>query len=132
MVQIPSALTLSAPNTILTTAGQTVQVTVTAHFSDGSTQDVSAGSSGTSYVISNPTVAMISPNGLVTAVTSGTVIVSATHEGALGLLRMQVTLSGGDTDKDGIPDDVEIANDLNPNDPTDGFADFDGDGLTPR
>lgn len=118
VVQIPSSLTLSAPNTTLTTAGETVQVTGTARFPDGSTQDVSAGSTGTNYVIRNPMVATISPNGLVTAVTSGTVIVSATQEGALGLLRMQVTLSGGDTDRDGIPDDIETANGLNPNDPT--------------
>ncbi|HEY2251869.1 MAG TPA: hypothetical protein VGH74_12440, partial [Planctomycetaceae bacterium] len=35
-----------------------------------------------------------------------------------------------DTDNDGIPDDWEIANGLNPNDPTDAGKDSDGDGLT--
>ena len=130
VAQILSSLTLSAPTTQLTTAGATAQLTVTAKFPDGSTKDVSAGSTGTSYTNSNAKVATVSPDGLVTAVSSGTVIISALNEGALGLIRMQVTLSGGDSDGDGIPDDVETANGLNPNDPTDGFADLDGDGLT--
>lgn len=127
---IPDSLTITTPTPTLTSAGAAAQLTVTARFPDGSTQDVSAGSTGTNYVISNLAVATISPDGLVTAVTSGTVIVSALHEGALGLLRLQIALTGGDSDGDGIPDDIETANGLNPNDPTDGFADLDGDGLT--
>ena len=130
VVQIPASLTLAAPKTTLTTAGETAQVTVTARFPDGSTQDVSARSTGTSYTNSSTRVATVSSDGLVTALSSGTVIVSALHEGALGLIQIRVTLSGGDVDGDGIPDDIETANGLNPNDPTDGFADFDGDGLT--
>ncbi|MBI3027318.1 hypothetical protein HYY70_04330 [Candidatus Woesearchaeota archaeon] len=35
-----------------------------------------------------------------------------------------------DSDGDGIPDDWEIQNGLNPNDPNDAALDFDGDGLT--
>lgn len=127
---IPSSLTLSGPTTPLTTAGATAQLTVTAKFPDGSTKNVTAASAGTSYTNSNPKVATVSSNGLVTAVSSGTVIISALNEGALGLIRIQVALFGGDSDGDGIPDDVETQNGLNPNDPTDGFADFDGDGLT--
>lgn len=130
LMPIPSSLTLSAPTSTLTTAGATAQLTVTAKYPDGSTKNVSAASAGTSYTNSNPKVATVSSNGLVTAVSSGTVIISALNEGALGLIRIQVVLSGGDTDGDGIPDDVERDNGLNPNDPTDGFADFDNDGLT--
>jgi hypothetical protein len=46
--------------------------------------------------------------------------------------RSQGTLAGAvlDSDGDGIPDSVEIANGLNPNDPTDAAGDLDGDGLT--
>lgn len=123
---IPSSLSLSAPRTTLTTAGETVQVTVTARFPDGSTQDVSAGSTGTNYVISNPAVATISPDGLVTAVASGTVIISALHEGALGLLRLQVILAGGDSDGDGLTNKQELIDygtNLN-------LTDTDGDGLS--
>ena len=71
----------------------------------------------------------MSDNGLVTAVSSGTVLVSAINEGALGLLQIQVVLSG-DSDGDGIPDDVELSLGLNPNNPNDALKDSDGDGLT--
>ena len=36
----------------------------------------------------------------------------------------------GDVDRDGLPDDFELANDLNPDDPSDAGQDPDGDGLT--
>src|SRR5262249_30349317 len=84
---IPSSLSVDAPTTTLSTAGATAQLTVTARFPDGSTKNVSASSTGTNYTISNPRVATISADGLVTAVASGTVIVSAINEGALGLIR---------------------------------------------
>ncbi|MGH8103884.1 MAG: Ig-like domain-containing protein, partial [bacterium] len=130
LTPIPTALRVTAPSTTLTAAGATVQLSVIATLSDGSTRDATAASAGTNYTISNSAVATVSPSGVVTAVSSGTVIVSVTHEGVLGLIRLQTALSGGDTDRDGIPDDIEQANGLNPNDPVDGFLDADGDGLT--
>ena len=126
---IPESLTVSAPSTTLPSQGATVQLAVTANFPGGTTTDVTAGGAGTNYTVSNPAIATVSPDGLVTAVSSGTVLLSAMNEGALGLLQIQVVLSG-DSDGDGIPDDVELANGLNPNNPVDALEDFDNDGLT--
>lgn len=129
MDPIPSSLTLSALTTTLTQVGATAQLTVVATYPGGSTRNVTTQSTGTSYTISNPGIASISPVGVVIARSSGTVLVSAMNEGALGLVRIQVTLTG-DSDGDGIPDDVELANGLNPNDPIDALEDADGDGLS--
>jgi hypothetical protein len=127
---VPASLTLTTPTTTLITAGATTQLSVTATLPGGNTRDVTAANSGTSYTTSNRAVATVSADGLITAVASGSVIVSALNEGALGLLRIQVVLTGGDTDGDGIPGDVELANGLNPNDPADASQDADNDGLT--
>lgn len=126
---IPVSIALQAPSTTLTQVGATVQLTVTATYAGGQTQNVTAGSTGTEYNVSNSAVALVSVNGLVTAVASGTVLLSAVHDGVLGLLRVQVVL-GGDQDGDGIPDDLEIANGLSPTDPVDAEEDIDRDGLT--
>jgi len=126
---VPVSLQLTATQTTLPNAGATAQLTATAVFSDGSTRNVSSLATGTSFVSSNPSVASVDGNGLVTAVSSGNVIITASNEGALALLRVMVN-SVLDTDGDGIPDDYELRNGLNPYDPTDASSDADHDGLT--
>ena len=118
-------------NSLLSAPGQTNQLTVVATFPDTSTKDVTASAEGTNYTSSNPAIATVSQEGLVTAASSGTVLISALNEGALGLMTFRLILSA-DADEDGIPDDLELANGLDPNNAVDALEDFDIDGLTNR
>jgi Big-like domain-containing protein/thrombospondin type 3 repeat protein len=127
---IPTSLTMTAPTPTLTQAGGTVQLAVSARYADGTRKDVTAAGTGTQYTISNTAIATISGDGLVQAVTSGTVLIQATQEGASGLTSIQVALAGVDTDGDGIPDDVELSLGMNPGNPVDASEDFDRDGLS--
>ncbi len=126
---VPASIAVTAGITTLAAEGATVQLTVTDTFPDGSQVILTAVETGTNYASSNPAIASVIGDGLVTAASSGTAFISAINEGALGVLRIQVVLSG-DTDGDGIPDDLEISVGLNPNDPVDGIKDADVDGLT--
>ena len=126
---IPAKVALTAPTTRLTQPGETVQFGVTATYTDGTTKSISAASNDTQYLISNPVLASITADGLVTARASGTVIVQAVNEGTQGLLQLNIALSA-DSDGDGIPDDVEQRFGLDPNNPVDALDDPDHDGLT--
>jgi hypothetical protein len=128
---IPVSVVVSSPLPQLNSQNRTAQLTVTGRYSDNSTRNLTSSSAGTTYTISNRAIATITPDGLVTGVASGTVVVQAVHEGRQGLVLLQVILSG-DSDGDGIPDDVELREGMNPNDATDGLADLDSDGLSNR
>jgi len=127
---IPASLGITPATPSLTTAGETVQLAVTARYPDNSTRDVSAASTGTNYTSSNPAIATVSADGLVTAVASGTVVLQATNDGATGIIRATVVLSNVDSDGDGIPDDIETSLGLDAHNPVDAQEDFDRDGLT--
>ena len=125
---IPVSLEVVAPVTALDGAGEVVQLESTGELADGSREDLTAGSTGTNYFSSNPEIATVTADGLVTAVSPGTVLVSVRNEGVLSTVR--VTVLGGDRDGDGLPDEFELANGLDPDDPTDAGVDLDGDTLT--
>lgn len=127
---VPAKLTLTAPRTTLGGAGSTLQLTATVTLPDGTTRDVTQAVKGTNYTTSNRNVITVSPDGTLTAAGFGTVIVGATNEGSLGLLRVSVASGPLDSDEDGMPDDWELTYGFNPNDPADGVQDPDGDGLT--
>ncbi len=125
---VPATLSVAAPTRILTAVGATVLLVVTSSFADETNGDLTTSASGTNYTTSNPTVATVGPDGLVTAKSSGTTIISAMNEGALGVIAINVVLSGAS--HGGIPDDWAIAHGLDPNDPAMPFEDPDHDGLT--
>ncbi len=127
---ILEALTISPANPVLTSPGQSLQLTITARYPNGSTGNVTTAATGTSYTISNPAIASISPNSLVTAVSGGTVVVQAINDGAPGIATVRVAFASRDSDGDGISDEIELQNGLDPNNPVDGQEDFDRDGLT--
>jgi hypothetical protein len=127
---IPVALGIMPSNVSFTAAGQTSQLRVMATYPDRSVKDVTAAVTGTNYTTSNPAIMTVSADGLLTAVASGTVVIQATNDGAASIVMAMMALSGIDTDGDGIPDDVELALGLNPNNPIDAQEDFDRDGLT--
>jgi hypothetical protein len=81
---------LVSGGTSLSKAGQTVQLTATATFSDGTTQNVTASATWQS---SNTGVATVTPGGLVTAVTSGTVTLTATYQGKSATATVSISIS---------------------------------------
>ena len=125
---IPVSLAIATSGPSLTSAGQTTQLVVTATYPDGSTKDVTAASAGTNYTVSNSAIATITAGGLVTAVSSGTVVIQANNEGGTGIATVPVALGGAMVG--GIPVSWIVAHGLNPNDPLVPFEDPDRDGLT--
>lgn len=127
---IPKDLKLTSSANTLTAVGATAQLTAMATYPDGSIKNVTSPALGTSFFISNTAIATVSASGVVTAQAAGTVILSATNDGAVGVIQLRVAFSAADSDGDGIPDEIEVANRLNPNDPVDAKDDPDGDGLS--
>jgi hypothetical protein len=126
---VPVTLELSsASNSIL--PGETVQVSALARFPGGDSLDVSSRTAGTVWFSDRMQIATVDSDGMVTAGDSpGEVSIQAINDGVIASVLLHVT-SDSDADDDGLPDDFEFANDLNPNDPGDATQDPDGDGLT--
>jgi len=88
-VTVPEVESISvAPSSVNLPAGRTQQLTVMAHYSDGSTQDVT-GSAG--YVSGNSSVAMVSAAGLVTGKTPGSTGITVSYGGKTAAVLVTVT-----------------------------------------
>jgi hypothetical protein len=75
-------LTITALNSSLQAGGAAHPLQVTATYADGTTADVTLRTAWTSYRVSNPNLAMLSPDGLLTPKAPGTVFVTAMNEAA--------------------------------------------------
>ncbi len=127
---VPSDIRFAASSQIsLTALNQNYQLTVTAEYPGGIMDDVTAGLSGTNYISSNPATVTVSNNGLLTAVGSGNALITANKDGVVATRLVKVSFTG-DQDGDGLPDDYETDNGLDPTDPADAFEDTDNDGLS--
>ncbi|HYK04345.1 MAG TPA: Ig-like domain-containing protein [Thermoanaerobaculia bacterium] len=126
---VPGKLSFDAPAATILQVGATLQLTAKVTYADNSVADVTLPAAGTNYVISNPAVATISDSGFVTALAPGAIVVTATNEGTLALLRLTVSGSS-DSDGDGMPDQWELDNGFDPENPADAALDADSDGLT--
>ena len=78
----PSTVTSVTVSGSAPTVGSTAQLTATATLSDGTRQDVT---SGATWESSDPTEAIVSSTGLVTAFAAGTVNITATYQSIMGI-----------------------------------------------
>ena len=127
-IPVPSKLTLSAAQPRLDQIGSSLQLAATITYSNNTTADATQAVEGTNYLSSNASIATVSADGEVTAVAPGGVNITATNEGTLALLHVEVT-GFTDTDHDGMADDWETDHGFNPSDAADADLDADSDGL---
>ena len=82
-----AVVSLSAtPDTLtLTSIGQSTQIRVSAVLSDGSIGDITPRAQGSTYVTTNPAIATVDQEGLVTATGQGFAFITVTNQGAAAI-----------------------------------------------
>ena len=109
----PLSLNLQSPSLSLDSTTPVAQVQVFGSLPDGTTADLTSSQSGTFYRTSNPSLASVSPEGVVRGLASGTAVITAANDGVVGAIALMVAF-GNDSDGDGIPDDFETSNAISP------------------
>ncbi|MDX1655843.1 MAG: hypothetical protein R3310_11595, partial [Candidatus Competibacteraceae bacterium] len=127
---VPTSLTIQPQSPILVIGTDTtVPLSVTANFKDGSAKDITAVASGTNYQPANPAIVTVNDEGVLQGHAVGSTLLTVRNNGVIAVATANV-VGVEDSDLDGIPDDVELFNDLDPDDPSDAYEDHDRDGLT--
>jgi hypothetical protein len=90
----PESILVLPDNTLLTAIGQTTQVRVWGTLANGTNTDLTARTLWTSYRSSNPAIATVNPDGVVTARGRGMVFITAVNDGATSVC--QIDVSPGD------------------------------------
>jgi len=126
---VPTRLSIAPGGNAILEAEASLALDVTADYADQSSRNITTASAGINYSSSNPAIADVTADGIVTAAASGRALITARQDGVIAIKSITVT-SSGDSDGDGLPDQFEADNGLNPNDPIDALEDQDGDGLT--
>jgi hypothetical protein len=89
---LPAKIGAAISKRVLTTPGETAQVAVHAVLADGSLLDVTPATAWTSYKTSNPFVAAIDQDGVVTATGSGIAYLTANNGAATTVIKVTVSL----------------------------------------
>jgi hypothetical protein len=129
--ELPVSLELASPDNklVFTELDETMYISALGTLADGRREIYTSSAAGTAWITSNPNVLTVDSEGLVTVVGRGSAIIQARNEGLSATIRLEVDLPA-DRDGDGLEDDYEVRNGLDPDDPTDASLDPDGDGLT--
>jgi hypothetical protein len=113
--------------------GETVQMTVTGTYADGTSSDLTARSDGTTYLSTNAALLTVDQNGVVTGQNSAsagaTAMIAVLNEGNIATISFTAVGPSDDFDSDGLPNDYEDLVGLNKF-ADDAAGDLDGDGLT--
>ena len=110
---IPVSLAMMATNVVVAPPIPFSRITTTGTLADGTQIDVTLANSGTFYLSSNPAIATVDADGFVSGISSGNVLITATHEGVIATIQLTVNLTD-DTDGDGLPNDFETTNSVSP------------------